>query len=160
MANEPSSQDCCPEFDPVAWDNKDFKWENKLFVKDKVRSFMYIPLNMGKVVTRMYNQIKGAAAEDKDFILLSKDVSPFKSEQYMPVSKEVNGMENVTISGHFMTRVFEGPYREAKNWIGEMREYVGNKGKTMQELYFYYTTCPKCAKKYGKNYVVAFARIN
>jgi len=25
--------------------------------------------------------------------------------------------------------------------------------------FFYYTTCPKCAKHYGKNYVVAFAEV-
>jgi hypothetical protein len=26
-------------------------------------------------------------------------------------------------------------------------------------MYFFYTTCPKCAKKYGKNYVVILAQI-
>ncbi|MGE5758418.1 MAG: hydrolase [Sideroxydans sp.] len=29
----------------------------------------------------------------------------------------------------------------------------------MRKLYFYYTTCPKCAKKYGKNYVVILAEV-
>jgi hypothetical protein len=29
----------------------------------------------------------------------------------------------------------------------------------MQTLYCYYTTCPKCAKKYGKNYVVLLAKV-
>jgi hypothetical protein len=29
-----------------------------------------------------------------------------------------------------------------------------------ETIYFYYPTCPKCAKKYGKNYVVIFARIS
>lgn len=27
------------------------------------------------------------------------------------------------------------------------------------ELYFHYTTCPKCAKKYGHNYVVLFTEV-
>ncbi len=27
------------------------------------------------------------------------------------------------------------------------------------ELYFFYTTCPKCAKAYGKHYVVLFAQV-
>jgi len=40
-----------------------------------------------------------------------------------------------------------------------MKDYVKSKGKKIKELYFYYTTCPKCAKHYGKNYVVAFAQV-
>ena len=32
-------------------------------------------------------------------------------------------------------------------------------GKPDGEVYFYYTTCPKCAKHYGHNYVVGFAEI-
>jgi hypothetical protein len=41
-----------------------------------------------------------------------------------------------------------------------MKEYVENKEKSLKKLYFSYTTCPKCAKAYGKNYVVLFAQIN
>jgi hypothetical protein len=26
------------------------------------------------------------------------------------------------------------------------------------DYFFYYTTCPKCAKKHGHNYTVAFAK--
>ena len=33
------------------------------------------------------------------------------------------------------------------------------KGKVAKQLLFYYTTCPKCAKAYGKNYVVLFAQV-
>ena len=46
-----------------------------------------------------------------------------------------------------------------KEWIKEMAEYVAEKGKTVKKYYFYYTTCPKCAKTYGHNYVVAFAKV-
>jgi len=34
-----------------------------------------------------------------------------------------------------------------------------NKNKILKKLYFFYTTCPKCAKHYGKNYVIAFAEV-
>jgi hypothetical protein len=33
------------------------------------------------------------------------------------------------------------------------------KDKEIEKIYFYYTTCPKCAKLYGKNYTVIFAKI-
>jgi len=28
-----------------------------------------------------------------------------------------------------------------------------------RKLYFFYTTCPRCAQKYGKNYVVILAQV-
>jgi effector-binding domain-containing protein len=152
---------CCPKFDPTPWDEKEITWQNKMFVKDIVRSFLHIPMNMGKVITRMSKAIDDAGAKvaEEDFLLLSLEDNQWKSEQYMAVTKEVPGMENVKISGTFLTKVFEGPYKEAKNWYNEMIGYVKSKGKEPKKIYFYYTTCPKCAKKYGKNYVVMIAQV-
>ncbi|MGD9980573.1 MAG: hydrolase [Hyphomonadaceae bacterium] len=31
--------------------------------------------------------------------------------------------------------------------------------KCAERIYLFYTTCPKCAKAYGKNYVVAVAQL-
>ena len=63
-----------------------------------------------------------------------------------------------TISGTFLSKVFEGPFRNMRSWIEEMRGFMKAKGKEVRKLYFYYTTCPKCAKQYGKNYVVILAQ--
>lgn len=43
----------------------------------------------------------------------------------------------------------------SKNWD----TLVAGKGKKAIKYYFYYTTCPKCARKYGHNYIVAFAEV-
>ena len=40
-----------------------------------------------------------------------------------------------------------------------MRSYAKRENEAIQKLYFLYTTCPKCAKKYGKNYVVLLAQV-
>jgi hypothetical protein len=37
---------------------------------------------------------------------------------------------------------------------------VAERGKKLEKLYFAYTTCPGCAKVYGKNHVVLFARVS
>ncbi len=63
------------------------------------------------------------------------------------------------VPGRFLAKVFEGPYLNMRGWIEEMRGYVAGKGKELKKLYFYYTTCPKCARKYGKNYVVLLAQV-
>ncbi len=41
----------------------------------------------------------------------------------------------------------------------EMEAYVNRKGRQVKKTYFFYTTCPKCAKAYGKNYVVAVSEV-
>jgi hypothetical protein len=64
-----------------------------------------------------------------------------------------------TISGIFLSKVFEGHFSNIGKWIKEMQAFVATKGKPIRKLYFYYTTCPKCAKKYGKNYVVILAQV-
>ncbi len=153
---------CCPKFNPKPFNGREVTLENKLFVKNNVCCFFHIPLNFGSVITKMMAKVKENKAEMDDYkewLLLSLEVSKWKSEQYLAVKKPVQGMDNVEISGTFLTRVFDGPYRDAGKWYKEMQEYVKVKGKEAKKIYFYYTTCPKCAKKYGHNYVVLFAEI-
>ncbi|MEI7616558.1 MAG: hydrolase, partial [Actinomycetota bacterium] len=120
-----------------------------------------MPGSFGKAVGRMWKKIEKANAKpaEKDQLMLSHELSPWKSELYICVTKEVSGAENVNISGTFMIKVFDGPYNCVPKWIKEMDQYVEDKGKEVKQYYFYYTTCPKCAKKYGHNYVVIFAKI-
>lgn len=152
---------CCPEFDPILWENKEIVWENKMFVREKTCSFFYIPLNMSSVMKRVNNKIEkqGASMEMKDWIMLSRDLSPWKCEHYLAVNKEVPNLENVKFSGTFLTKVFEGPYKEVKNWYKEMQKLADERNVDKSNIYFFYTTCPKCAKKWGKNYVVGFLKI-
>ena len=63
------------------------------------------------------------------------------------------------MTGDFMTKVFEGPYKNAPKWEKEMETFVESKGKHVKKTYFFYTTCPKCAKVYGKNYMVAVTEL-
>lgn len=46
-----------------------------------------------------------------------------------------------------------------RKWIEEMKTFVQSKDRQLEKLYFFYTTCPRCAKKYGKNYVVVLAKV-
>ncbi len=48
---------CCPRFDPAPWDSQEVTFENRLFVKDRVRSFLHIPLNCGKNCVVLLAQI-------------------------------------------------------------------------------------------------------
>jgi hypothetical protein len=58
-----------------------------------------------------------------------------------------------------MTAVFEGPFRDAGKWHQTMLDKAKDAGKEPGKVYFFYTTCPNCAKVYGKNYVVGFVEV-
>ena len=156
---EDSETGCCPRFNPEPWDEKEVMFQDKLFIKDHVRSFLHIPLNFGKVMVRNMDKIQQAGALAPEPLMLSDEKSLWGSDIYIAVSKEVPGAEMVRISGTFLTKVFEGPYKNAGKWAKEMMEYVKAKAGDMEKMYFFYTTCPKCAKFYGKNYIVILAKV-
>jgi hypothetical protein len=148
---------CCPRFNPNGWDGRDLHFSDKPFVRATTLSAMHIPLNMGRVFARVGEHMQEAGALDADnMIVLSRDLGPWNSEHLFSADKDVPGEETTALSGDFVTRVFEGPYRETEKWYGEMKTLAAGKGEP-GEVYFFYTTCPKCAKAYGKNYVVGVA---
>ena len=151
---------CCPRFNSEGWDEQELHFEDKLFVKAKTKSVFHIPMNMGKVFPSTFGAIEDARAGNEDeFIVLSRDPSAWTGEHYFSVSKEVPGQEMVRLSGDYLTKVFEGPFKDAPKWEKEMEAFVNSKGKHAGKIYYFYTTCPKCAKYYGKNYVVAVAEV-
>lgn len=158
MAKQPETG-CCPRFNPAPWQGKLVKWKNKRFVQDSVRCLFHIPLGMNQVMAKNMALLGKAGAKNPESIMLMEDTSLFSSDIYIAVDRGVPGAQMATISGTFLSRVFEGPYKDAGKWAKEMQDYVKGKGKTLEKLYFSYTTCPACAKAYGKNYVVLFAKI-
>ncbi|HBH46316.1 MAG: hypothetical protein A2445_04320 [Candidatus Jacksonbacteria bacterium RIFOXYC2_FULL_44_29] len=156
---EKSETGCCLRFDPAPWDNKEISWSDKLFLKDHVTSFFHIPLNFGSVIVKNMERIKKADALSDIPIMLSDENSLWGATIYIAVGSEVPGATMVRISGTYLSKIFEGSFGNMGKWVIEMRDYVKEQGKALKKLYFYYTTCPKCAKHYGKNYVVLLAQI-
>jgi hypothetical protein len=87
---------CCAPFDPALRNDREVVWRDRLFVREHVKGFLHVPLNLGKTVA---------------------------------------------------------------NATQDMARYAASKGRAIDKLYFGYTTCPKCAKAYGHNHVVLFARV-
>ena len=151
---------CCAKFNPAGWDDQELHFKDKPFVRATTKSALHIPINMGRVFTRVNEHIMAAGGYDNDnMIVLSRDLSPWSAEHLFSMDHPVSDEEQVTLTGDFITKVFEGPYREAKDWHEEMLALAKERGGTSEEVYFFYTTCPKCAKAYGKNYIVGVARL-
>jgi hypothetical protein len=150
---------CCPPFDPETFHEKETVWMAKPFVKERVHSLFHLPLDMTHKVMKAMRLIEEAHAVPAQSLMLSDELSPWRSDLYIGVTGPVAGAETVTLSGTFLTRVYEGPFHDAPKWAADMRSYCTAKGREPRKLYFGYTTCPRCAKAYGKNYVVLFAEV-
>ena len=92
-------------------------------------------------------------------LILSHDLGPWDAEHFFAVTGEVADEEMTTLSGDFLTRVFEGSYSGAKDWAHELETAARARGKEPGRVFMYYTTCPKCAQAYGENYVVGLVEI-
>jgi hypothetical protein len=150
--------ECCPRFESAPWDDQVITWEEKLFLQDRVVSFLRIPLNFGAVMKRSMATIEAAGAMPDQVVILSDENSLWGADVYIAIARDIPGARTTTLSGTFLAKVFEGSYGNMGKWIEEMKSLVKGKGKLLRKLLFFYTTCPKCSKKYGKNYVVILAQ--
>ncbi|MBU0767181.1 hypothetical protein KKF55_05415 [Patescibacteria group bacterium] len=155
-----SSTGCCEPFNPLPWEDKEITWNEKLFVKDHITCFLHIPINMGKKIIKNMKFIEEANKEEKPVFVFDDCASLWGSTMYIDVTRKIPGANMTTMSGTFLTKVFEGPYKDAGKWAKEMKNYAESRGKEIKSLLFGYTTCPNCAKEYGKNYVVLFAQVS
>jgi len=167
MKNKKISDECCPKFDPLPWGPstgsgqgiKKIEWQDKKFIKDSVFTLFYMPLNFEAVMTRSTKKINDAGEKLAGGLILSEHKSAWKMNVYLAVDKKIPNAENTTISGKFVSKVYEGEFKETGNWMKDFENYTRSKMLDMEKMYLWYTTCPKCAQKYGKNYVVILGKI-
>ena len=150
---------CCAKLDEASWNDRELVFDRKPFVKDHIRAFLHVPLNFGSVMAREHSAVQKAEAYPEQPFWLADEVSPWGSDVYLATDRDVPGAEMVHLSGTFLTKVFDGPYRDIGKWLRAMDAYVTSKGRSASRHYFFYATCPKCAKHFGRNQVVLFAQV-
>lgn len=161
MAQNVTEMDtCCPQFNPEPWDDKVFEWEKKKFIKGKVFSLFYIPLNFGSVIKKLDRKVRKAGGTIPDWMCLSDHTSQWNMDLYLAVDKDIPDAENLKLKGKFLSKVYEGPFKEIKNWCKDFEQQAQSKNFNLKKSYMWYTTCPKCAKKYGENYVAIVAEVD
>jgi hypothetical protein len=157
-------KECCPKFNPKKWDGKTFVWNNKLFIKESMHTFFHIPLpsTINKKITNMCNlaeSTKKALKKSDEVLLLFRDPSAFKSEIYLSVTGRILSANNVALSGTFFAKAFAGAFKDVPKFIKQMNIELSKKKKVAKDYYVHYAYCPKCAEKYGNNYMIIFAKI-
>lgn len=152
---------CCAVPNIDDWQRTVVDFENRRFIRLHTRSMMFVPLNMDQIMTQLQQIAEAAEATmpPEEAMVLSRDLTPWRAEHLYAVSKAVPGADNVVLNGKFSSMVFEGDFSKVKGWFDEMVKYSIEVGHKSDEIYFFYTTCPKCAEHYGKNYVVGLAKL-
>jgi len=159
-AHSETDEICCPKFDPKPWDDQLFEWKDKKFIKDNVFTLFYMPVNFGKVMVRINKAVMNAGGTIPDSLGLSDHTSKWNMDIYLAVDKEIPGAKNTTLSGKYFSKVYEGPFRDTEKWCKDFENVLKSKGLSQKKMFMWYTTCPKCAKKYGKNYVAIMAQVD
>jgi hypothetical protein len=163
MSHDTDQSECCPPFDPKPWENKIHHWKNKVFIRETIPMVFHLPFpgSVRNVIAKLCKQAReaGSAPGIGDFLLLTHDPSPWKLELLMMVNHEIPGADNVKISGTFFSKVFDGQLSKVPQYIRDTDIYLIGQGKLAKKYYFYFTTCPKCARKYEHNYIVAIVEL-
>jgi len=157
--NENGETGCCPKFNPAPWQDKIHHWQNKKFIKAKVKTFFYIPLNFDKVIVPLAEMVDAADANPEVRLCLSDHTSMWNMDIYVAVDKDIPNVEMTQMSGDFYSKVYEGDFNQTGKWCKDFESSAKSKNYNIKKLYMCYTTCPACAKAYGKNFVVIIGEI-
>ncbi|HHN47543.1 MAG TPA: hypothetical protein ENN08_01170, partial [Bacteroidales bacterium] len=78
------------------------------------------------MMARTWKKIEDAGANlpTEKFIILTKDPSPWRSDFYFAVTKQVPEAENITMSGTFISKVYDGPYRDVPKFLKQAKKSV------------------------------------
>ncbi len=150
---------CCQPFNPESWDNKVLFWKNKIFLMDHVFILFRKPLNIERVMKRLDSKVRNAGAHVLGSMCLTDRTSKRNMNLYLAVDKEVPGVKNISLTGKFYSKVYEGQIYDTKEWSDDYKLLMRAKGLTIKKWFMWYITCPKCAKEYGKNYVVIICEV-
>lgn len=149
---------CCPLLKAGDWNKKVFKWRDKPFYRTSYLSIFHIPLNLGSVITKTMSELESKKLVKPPILMLSKEDGLFSSTMLISLARDAKDLPVEKLTGEFTSMLFEGDYKDTGKWVQEILNYVQSKGKKTDYLLFWYGTCPKCAKEYGKAQTVIFAK--
>lgn len=150
---------CCPKINPNDWNDKIFQWQNKPFIKAKVRTFFYIPIGFGNTIRKLDKKLQANSLNFSEGVCLSDHTSKWNMDIYVTIDKEFKDDSISYFNGNFYCKMYEGDFKDTGKWCSDYDKTLKEKGLKNKKIFMWYTTCPKCAKKYGKNYVGIFSEI-
>jgi len=107
-----NEDNCCPKFDPTPWDSVIIEWNEKKFIKEKVTTFLYMPMNFSSIMKKLDEKVRTAHATIPERKCLSDHTPKWNMNVYVAVDKDIPGAENMTVSGKYLSKVYEGAFQD------------------------------------------------
>ena len=93
-----------------------------------------MPLNFGAVMRKMDAKIRKSGASMQQYgMVLSDYTSGWNMDIYLAVDRRVEGLNNVTLSGKFLCKVYEGDFRETAKWMKDYETYTNRKNLKIEK---------------------------
>jgi hypothetical protein len=62
---------------------------------------------------------------------------------YLAADKEISGADNITLSGKFFSKVYEGPFKNTGKWCQDFAALAKSRNMDIKKWYMWYRTWPK-----------------
>jgi hypothetical protein len=151
---------CCELVDKKDWEEKNFTWKNKPFVKKKYFALFYMPIGVDGVLKDLMAELheKKLLSEEHP-VMLWRNEGLFGGEILVALKNDSPDYETVTLSGKYFSKFYEGKgYEDAGKWHKDFQETAKSKDLKLEEVLTYYLLCPGCLKKFGKMQTVIFGK--
>ncbi len=149
----------CPRLVREEWDRQIHQWDKKPFYALPYRSFFGWPTNLARQTAAAVDLLSRRGLLESIPINFAVNEQSFGGTLLISINRNVKDLETRAISGKFMSFFFEGKYTQRTDWIRQVYRYGRANNLNFHELYFWYATCPTCAKKQGYAQVVIFGKI-
>ena len=120
-----------PRFDRESWDDVEFVWNNKPFIKVAVPEILRFPL-VDSIDTVNQSLLRKAYTlnvipNDDQALLLRHPVSPWKEEVLLAVNQPIEDKSLVRITGTFRSKVYEGKSSRLRSFIRQMEAHLATR---------------------------------
>ena len=139
MNRAENNSECCPRLDPEKWDKKLHQWDEKTFIKGSVFTFFFMPVNFGRVISKLCTKVEAAGGKTSDNLCLSDHTSKWNMDIYLATDKEIPGENNIKLSGKYLSKVYEGDFKKTGEWHKDFENYIKQEGHTLSKTYMWYT---------------------
>lgn len=117
-----------PQFNRESWDDVEFVWNHKPFIRTTVSEVMHFPIidNLDTINQSLLHKAykMNIIPDDNEALLLRHPVSPWKEEVLLSVTKPVADKDYVELSGTFRSRVFEGKKTQLRSFFRQMEAFL------------------------------------
>jgi len=110
--------------------------QGKAVPQGSCEEYFTYPLNFDKIMVKNMEKIQAADALSPEPLMLSDEKSLWGADVYIAVSKEVPEPRWKRYPGLFLSKVFEGSYKNMGKWAKEMQGYVKSKVKNLKRCIF------------------------